>query len=159
MTILSSEIAGSFLGQGLRFGVVAARFNETIVHQLLGGATDCLIRHGVVASDITVVRVPGAFEIPGALFELGQRGGVDGLVALGAVIRGETPHFDFICSACASGCQNVSQQLRLPVAFGILTCDTTEQAAARSGGKAGNKGAEAALAALEMVDVYRQLKS
>lgn len=159
MTTNSSEIAGSFLGQDLRFGVVAARFNETIVNQLLHGAVDCLVRHGVAPSDITVVRVPGAFEVPGALLELGHRGDLDGLVALGAVIRGETPHFDFICSACASGCQSVSQQLRLPVAFGILTCDTPEQAAARSGGKAGNKGAESALAALEMVDVYRQLKS
>ena len=153
------QISGSFLGQGLRIGIVAARFNERIVEQLVNGAVDCLVRHGVTEQDIFLVRVPGAFEVPGALRELAALGRFDGLIGLGAVVRGETPHFEYICSACTSGCEAVAREARLPIGFGVLTCDSNEQAEARSGGKSGNKGAEAAIAVLETVNVYRQLKS
>ncbi len=146
-------------GAGRKFAIAASRFNERIVDRLIEGAVDCLVRHGVEAADVRVVRVPGAWEIPLALDELARVGGVDGLIALGAVIRGETPHFDYVCSACASGVAGVSERHRLPVGFGVLTCDNSAQAEERAGGKAGNKGWDAALAALEMADLLRQLRA
>ena len=150
---------GTLQGTSRRFGIVASRFNERLVTHLIDGAADELRRHGVTSEHIHLVRVPGAWEIPLALDELARRGGLDGLVALGVVIRGETPHFDYICSQCSSGIARVSAEHRIPVGFGLLTCNTSEQAQERSGGKAGNKGAEAALAALEMVDLLVRLRS
>lgn len=152
------EIQGDLHGAGRRFAVVASRFNGRIVELLVVGAVDCLRRHGVEAGDVTVVRVPGAFEIPLALEELAAAGGWDGLVALGVVIRGETPHFDYVCNEASSGIARVARKHRLPVGFGLLTCDTSEQARERAGGKAGNKGWEAAQAALEMANLSGELR-
>ncbi len=159
------EVQGSLDGAGKRFAIVASRFNSRVVDNLVSGAVDCLRRHGVKADDILVVRVPGAWEIPQAAEELaepaegtdGQR--FDGLVALGVVIRGETPHFDYICSQCTRGLGAVSKKHRIPVGFGVLTCDTSQQAEERAGGKAGNKGWEAAVSALEMADLFARLRS
>lgn len=152
------EIRGGLAGTGRRFGLVAARFNGRIVDALVGGAVDCLLRHGVAAADVRLVRVPGAWEIPQALEELAAAGSVDALVALGVVVRGETPHFDVICDACSQGAARVAERHRLPVGFGVLTCETSRQAEERAGGKAGNKGWEAALAALEMADLFARLR-
>jgi 6,7-dimethyl-8-ribityllumazine synthase len=145
-------------GAGRRFGIVASRFNSRLVDLLVAGAADCLRRHGVAAADIHLVSVPGAWEIPQALEELAAAGGLQGLVAIGVVIRGETPHFDYICSQASRGIAAVAERHRVPVGFGLLTCDSSEQAAERSGGKAGNKGWDAALAALEMADLFAQLR-
>jgi 6,7-dimethyl-8-ribityllumazine synthase len=156
------EISGAFQGAGRRFGIVASRFNGRIVDLLVAGAVDCLRRHGVAAADLRIVRVPGAWEIPAALEELANGHGAarkpDGLVALGVVIRGETPHFDYVCGQCSRGVAAVGERHRLPVGFGVLTCDTSAQAEERAGGKAGNKGWEAALAALEMADLFARLR-
>lgn len=156
------EIQGSLSAAGRRFAIVASRFNSRVVELLVSGAVDCLRRHG--ADDITVVRVPGAWEIPQAAEELAASGGeglprFDAIVALGVVIRGETPHFDYICSSCSRGLASLSKRHRIPVGFGVLTCDTSQQAEERAGGKAGNKGWEAALAALEMADLFARLHS
>lgn len=152
------ETFGSLQGAGRRFGVVASRFNGRLVESLVAGAVDCLRRHGVEGSAIHLVRVPGAWEIPQALEALAAAGEVDALIALGVVIRGETPHFDYICAECSRGVAAVGARHRLPVAFGVLTCETTDQAAERAGGKAGNKGWEAAQAALEMADLLARLR-
>jgi 6,7-dimethyl-8-ribityllumazine synthase len=152
-------IEGDLTGAGRRFAVVAARFNGAIVERLVAGAVDALRRHGVAAEDILLVRVPGALEIPLALEELAAAGEVDGLVALGAVIRGETSHYDHVCAQASSGISRVEAEHRLPVGFGLLTCETTAQAAERAGGKAGNKGWEAAVAALEMADLFARLRA
>lgn len=152
------EIAGSLDGAGRRFAIVASRFNSRVVEGLLSGALDCLRRHGVAPGDLSVVRVPGAWELPLALDTLASSGEWHGLIALGAVIRGETPHFDTICRECSRGIAGVGERYRLPVGFGVLTCDTTAQAEARSGGKAGNKGWDAAEAALEMAGLLARLQ-
>ena len=156
------EIEGALNGAGKRFGIVASRFNSRVVELLVAGAVDCLRRHGVDPGDILVVRVPGAWEIPQAAEELADPGEgkpkLDGLIALGVVIRGETPHFDYICSQCTRGLGAVSKKHRIPVGFGVLTCDTSQQAEERAGGKAGNKGWEAALAAIEMADLFAKLR-
>jgi 6,7-dimethyl-8-ribityllumazine synthase len=153
------ELRGSLSGSGKRFGIVASTYNQTVVSILLEGAIRCLTDHGVAADDLIVARVPGAWEIPQALEEIAARGDVHGLIALGAVIRGDTPHFDYICAGCANGADRVAGKYRLPVAFGVLTCDTTQQAEDRAGGKAGNKGIEAALAALEMASLFERLRA
>lgn len=145
-------------GASLRFAVVASRFNERIVERLVSGALECLEEHDVDRERTPVVRVPGAWEIPLALDELVHAGKYDGLVALGAVIRGETPHFDYVCAEASKGIAKVSRDHRIPVGFGLLTCDTSDQAAERAGGKAGNKGREAALAALEMVHLLSRIR-
>ncbi|MEM7052350.1 MAG: 6,7-dimethyl-8-ribityllumazine synthase [Acidobacteriota bacterium] len=150
------ESVGNLDGRGQRFAIVASRFNERLVEELVRGAIDALLRHGVAASDIHLVRVPGAWEIPAALERLATTE-VDGLIALGIVIRGETPHFDYVCSRVNQGCGHVADHHGIAVGFGVLTCETTAQAEARSGGKAGNKGREAALAALEMSRLLPQL--
>ncbi|HET9766030.1 MAG TPA: 6,7-dimethyl-8-ribityllumazine synthase [Thermoanaerobaculia bacterium] len=150
-------IEGALRGEGRRFGVAASRFNGALVDQLLGGAVDCLQRHGTAGEAIEIVRVPGAWELPVALEWLAASGRFHALVALGVVLRGETPHFDYICGECSRGISRVTERHGVPVAFGVLTCDTVEQAAARAGGKAGNKGWEAALAALEMADLRARL--
>jgi 6,7-dimethyl-8-ribityllumazine synthase len=156
----SSEVrtvTGGLDASGMRVGIVAARFNEAVVERLVSGAVDALRRHGATASDLTVAWVPGAFELPVVLERLAAGGEVDALVALGCVVRGSTPHFDYVAGECASGCAAVSRQHGLPVSFGVLTTDTWEQAVERSGGKLGNKGAEAAVAAVETAQVLRSL--
>ena len=159
MTLSIPQLKGGYDGGGRRFGIVASCFNQRIVAQLLDGAVECLIGHGVPAADVQVVRVPGAWEIPQALEELAARGGIDALIAIGVVIRGSTPHFDYICGECSSGVGRVASKYRVPVAFGVLTCDTPLQAEERAGGKGGNKGAEAALAALEMASLFAKLRA
>lgn len=151
-------IEGGLSGAGKRFGVVASRFNGAVVERLVEGALDCLRRHGVEEGSIRLVRVPGALEIPLALEALAEAGEVDALVALGVVVRGETSHFEHVCSQAAAGISRVSLERRLPVGFGLLTCDTPAQAQERAGGKAGNKGWDAALAALEMADLLPRLR-
>ena len=140
-----------------RFAIVASRFNEFIVDRLVEGAVDALRRHGVAESRITVVRVPGAFEIPVTCQRLASSGKVNAIVALGAVIRGATAHFEYVSSAATSGCSHVAASTGVPVIFGVLTTDSIEQAIERSGTKAGNKGAESAVAALEMANLMRAL--
>jgi 6,7-dimethyl-8-ribityllumazine synthase len=157
------ETRGDLAGAGRRFGIVASRFNQRIGEALIAGAADCLRRHGVAADDVLLVTVPGAWEIPQALAALAQTAeGVrklDAVIALGVVIRGETPHFDYLARECTAGIARAGERLGVPVAYGVLTCDTAEQAEERAGGKAGNKGWEAALAALEMADLYARLRS
>jgi len=152
------EFTGSLDGASLQIGIVAARFNGRLVEPLVSGAKDCLIRHGVAAEALHIVRVPGAWEIPFALDELARTGDYQAIVALGIVIRGETPHFDYVCKERSAGVARVSRQHRLPVGFGILTCDTTAQAQERCGGKAGNKGWDVAAAALEMANLSARLR-
>ncbi|MGD8860585.1 MAG: 6,7-dimethyl-8-ribityllumazine synthase [Myxococcales bacterium] len=142
---------------GARFAIAAARFNELIVDRLVEGAVDALRRHGVGDGDITLAKVPGAFELPLLCQRLAASGKVDAVIALGAVIRGATPHFDYVCSSAASGCTGASTSTGVPVIFGVLTTDTIEQATERAGTKAGNKGADAAVAAIEMVSLGKQL--
>jgi len=152
-------IEGGLAAQDLRFACVAARFNEFVVEPLLQGAVDTLRRHGALSESIDVVRVPGAFEIPLAVRKLALSGRYDALIALGAVIRGDTPHFDYVAGECASGLARVALDTGLPVAFGVLTTDTVQQATDRAGGKDGNKGADAALTAIEMANLLRLLEA
>lgn len=150
-------IEGSLTVQSASFCLVVARFNSFVVESLLDGAIDALKRHGASDADITIVRVPGAFEMPLVLEKLAAKGGYDAIVALGAVIRGGTPHFDFVAGECVKGMAQVTLKYQVPIAFGVLTVDTIEQAIERAGTKAGNKGAEAAMSAIEMVNVLRQI--
>jgi 6,7-dimethyl-8-ribityllumazine synthase len=154
---LMTEYHGHMHGGGRRFGIVVSRFNDLITRPLLAGARDCLHRHGVAEDAVEVVWVPGAWEIPAALRRLARGGRFDALVALGAVIRGSTPHFDYVCSGVTSGVAAVGAEFELPVSFGVLTTDTIEQAIERAGTKAGNKGWDAAAAALEMADLFARL--
>lgn len=140
-----------------RFCIVCARFNSFIVDSLEAGAIDALIRHGAKHADIDVVRVPGAYELPLAVKKVAATGRYDAIIALGAVIRGSTPHFDYVAGECVKGMSHVSLEHELPVAFGVLTVDTIEQAIERAGTKAGNKGAEAAITSVEMVNLIREL--
>jgi 6,7-dimethyl-8-ribityllumazine synthase len=149
--------SGTLDAAGLRVGIVAARFNEAVVGQLVDGAVDALLRHKALPGDIQVAWVPGAFELPVVLEKMAATGEVDALVALGCVVRGATPHFDYVAGECASGASDVARRHKLPVAFGVLTTDTWEQAVERAGGKLGNKGAESALAAVETARVLQQL--
>ena len=142
---------------GARIAIVAARFNDAVVSRLLEAALDTLAEHGVNRDEVHVVRVPGAFEIPVTARWLAHRGSVDAVLALGAVIRGDTPHFDYVSAETARGIQSVSIETGVPVLFGVLTCDDPVQADARAGGEHGNKGREAALAALEMISLRRRL--
>ncbi|MBI4616400.1 MAG: 6,7-dimethyl-8-ribityllumazine synthase [Planctomycetes bacterium] len=151
------EFTGSLDGQGLTFALVVSRFNEVVTGRLLAGAIDCLVRHGVRDADLTVVRVPGAFEIPLAAKAAAESGRFRGVVCLGALVRGETPHFDYLSSAVAKALAEVGLSTGVPASFGVLTTDTLDQALDRAGGKAGNKGAEAALAVLEMVRLLERL--
>jgi 6,7-dimethyl-8-ribityllumazine synthase len=148
---------GHLDASGLRVAIVAARFNDAIVERLVSGARDELVRHGADAGDIRVAWVPGAFELPVVLDRLAAGGEVDALVALGCIVRGATPHFDYVAGECASGAGDVARRHGLPVAFGVLTTDTWDQAVERAGGKLGNKGAEAALAAVETANLLRSL--
>lgn len=151
------EHVGHLRGDGRRFGIVVSRFNELVTKQLLAGARDCLVRHGVADDQIEAVWVPGAWEIPGAMRRLAAAGRFNALIALGAVIRGGTPHFDYVAGAAANGVAAVGASSDIPVVFGVLTTDTIEQAVERAGTKAGNKGWDAALTAIEMADLYARL--
>lgn len=144
-------------GKGLRFGFVVGRFNSLITERLVEGAKDCLVRHGTSEDDIDVMRVPGAWEMPLGLEWLAKQGGYDALVAIGCVIRGGTPHFEYVAGEVTKGAAAIQRQYALPVAFGVLTTDTIEQAIERAGTKHGNKGWEAAQAALEMAALAKQL--
>lgn len=148
---------GSYDGRHLRVAVVASRFNETVSRALVEGAIDCLRRHSVAEDEVSLTWVPGALELPAAARRWAESGEVDAVVCVGAVIKGETPHFDFVAGGAAQGIVTAAQETGVPVAFGVLTADTSEQAAARAGGKLGNKGFEAALAALEMASLFQQL--
>lgn len=150
-------IEGDFRSHAARFSIVVARFNSFVVESLLSGAIDALKRHGVEDKDIEVVRVPGAFELPLVVKKVAETRKPDAIIALGAVIRGGTPHFDYVAGECTKGIASVMLDAGIPIAFGVLTTDTIEQAIERSGTKAGNKGAEAALSALEMVSLLRNL--
>jgi 6,7-dimethyl-8-ribityllumazine synthase len=151
-------IEGNMRATGKKFAIVVSRFNSFVVESLLEGALDALERHGEVSDDdVTVVRVPGAYELPLAAKKVAQQGKYDAIIALGAVIRGGTPHFDFVAGECNKGLAQVSLEFDVPVSFGVITTDSIEQAIERSGTKAGNKGAEAALGALEMVNVMAAL--
>jgi len=151
------ELTGSLDGAGLRFGVVVSRFNRSVTAPLLAGALEALKGHGVGDGDVVVAHVPGAFEIPFAAQELARTGRYDALICLGAVVRGETPHFDYICAEVTRGVGRIVDQQRIPVGFGVLTTDTIEQALARAGDGHGNKGYEAAVTALEMARLARLL--
>ncbi len=151
------EHSGSLDASGLRIALVAARFNDTITKRLVDGAREELLAHGADEDALTTVWVPGAFEIPIVLAKLAASGRVDALVALGCVVRGDTPHFDFVAGACTDGASEVALRHGVPVGFGVLTTDTWEQAEARAGGAHGNKGGEAALTAIETLQVLRDL--
>jgi len=151
-------LEGDFNARGLRFGIVASRFNDFIVDRLLDAAVGTLLKHGVGAGDIVVVRVPGAFETPLAIKKLATGRHYNALIALGCVIKGATPHFEHVAREASRGIAEVSLNEEIPIGFGILTVDTIEQAIERAGTKAGNKGADAALAAIQMATVLRQLE-
>jgi 6,7-dimethyl-8-ribityllumazine synthase len=154
---MSPVLEGSLDAKGLRVALVVSRFNDAITRRLLAGAEDCLERHGCGAEQRTVLRVPGAWEIPPVARRVAESGRFDAVVALGALVRGETPHFDVLAAAVARGLGRVGLESRLPVIFGVLTTDTVQQALERAGGKLGNKGWDAAHAAIEMANLYRQL--
>ena len=153
----SVTFEGRFDAQGARFAIVAARFNAFVVDSLVAGAEDALRRHGVAADHIVHYKVPGAWELPLAAKKVAEQGNFDGVIVLGAVIRGGTPHFEFVAGQAASGLMALQQAAGIPVTFGLLTTDSIEQAVERSGTKAGNKGADAAMTALEMVSFLRAL--
>jgi 6,7-dimethyl-8-ribityllumazine synthase len=150
-------IEGHLIGSGLKVAIVVARFNEFITGKLLTGAYDGLKRHGVLEDDVTVIWVPGAYEIPLTAQKVAQQGKYDAVITLATVIRGATPHFDFVSNEVAKGVAQVGLQTGLPVVFGVLTTDTIEQAIERAGTKAGNKGYDAAVTAIELSDLYRKL--
>lgn len=156
MTTLTT-IAGQLNAQGLHIAIVATRFNDFIVDRLVGGAVDYLERHGLPADNMTLIRIPGAFELPLVCKKLAASKKYDGIVALGAVIRGATPHFDYVCAEASKGIAHVTLEHDLPIGFGLLTCDSIEQAIERAGSKGGNKGVEAAAAMLETIRVLEQL--
>jgi 6,7-dimethyl-8-ribityllumazine synthase len=152
-------VEGNFQNASARYGIAVARFNSFIVDKLLDGAIEALQKHGVMDRDITIVRVPGAYELPVAVKKMAASENYDAIIALGAVIRGGTPHFEYVAGECVKGLSHVSMESGLPIAFGVLTVNTIEQAIERAGTKAGNKGEEAALTAMEMVSLLRQLDS
>lgn len=149
---------GHLNAAGMRFCIVASRFNSFIVDQLEAGAIDALVRHGVSREAIHVAKTPGAYELPLAVQKAAATGHYDAIIAVGAVIRGSTPHFDYVAGECVKGLSSISLKHELPVSFGVLTVDSIEQAIERAGTKAGNKGAEAALSAIEMVNLLRGLE-
>ncbi|GLI07304.1 MULTISPECIES: 6,7-dimethyl-8-ribityllumazine synthase [Paenibacillus] len=148
---------GHLVSQGLKYGIVVGRFNEFITNKLLGGALDALKRHGVHEDEVEIAWVPGAFEIPLIAQKMAESGKYDAVITLGAVIRGSTPHFDYVCNETAKGVAAISLKTGIPVIFGVLTTDSIEQAVERAGTKAGNKGWEAAASAIEMANLTKQL--
>lgn len=154
---MPTTLEGSLSAQGLSFAIVASRFNGLIVEPLISGAIDAIARLGGSADAVTIVRCPGAWELPQVVRKVVERGGIDAVIALGAVIRGATPHFDYVAGEAASGIARAAAESPIPVSFGVLTTDTIEQALERAGTKAGNKGFDAALAAIELANLYRAL--
>ncbi len=152
-------VEGMLKAEGFKFAIVVSRFNSFITERLLEGAIDCIVRHGGSKDNITVVKTPGSFELPFISKKLAESGKFDAVVALGAVIRGETPHFDYVAAEVSKGIANVSLETGIPVIFGVLTTDTVEQAIDRAGTKAGNKGWEAALAAIEIVNLVGEINN
>jgi 6,7-dimethyl-8-ribityllumazine synthase len=150
-------INGDLIARDLRFAIVASRFNDLVVDSLIRGAADALLRHGASEKQVEIIRVPGAFDLPFVVRRVAASKRYDAVVALGAVIRGATSHFDYVAGQCAAGLARVSEETGVPVAFGVLTTETIEQALERAGTKAGNKGADAALAALELANLLRRL--
>ena len=150
---------GRLDAKGLRIGIVVSRFNDLVTRELLSGAVDRLKRLGAEEENISVAWVPGGFEVPRAVRALGGSGKVDGVLALAAVVRGATPHFDFVAAELAKGLSKLNLELPVPVAFGVLTCDTQDQALERAGGKLGNKGAQAAEALVELINLERELSA
>jgi len=150
-------LEGVLSAEGMRFGIIVSRFNDIFSRKLLDGALDCLDRHGAKDKDITVAWVPGGFEIPMAAKRMASSGKYDAVIALGAIIRGATPHFDYIAAEVAKGVAQTALNSEIPVLFGVLTTDTIEQAVERSGSKGGNKGFDAALAAIEMANLYKSI--
>jgi 6,7-dimethyl-8-ribityllumazine synthase len=153
------RIEGNLLAEGGKYCIIAARFNSFIVEQLENGAVDALVRHGAKKDDITLVKAPGAFELPMVTQRVAASKKYDAIIVLGAVIRGGTPHFDYVAGECVKGIAQVSLQYDIPVSFGVLTVDSIEQAIERAGTKAGNKGAEAALSMIEMVSLFNNLEA
>ena len=152
-------VEGNLLVQGGKFCIVASRFNSFIVDQLEGGAIDTLVRHGADKANIHLIKAPGAFELPMVVQRVAATKKYDAIIALGAVIRGGTPHFEYVAGECVKGIARVALQYDVPVSFGVLTVDTIEQAIERAGTKAGNKGAEAAMSAIEMVSLFKNLEA
>ena len=150
-------LEGKLTAKDMKVAIVVARFNEFITSKLLSGAVDCLVRHEAKDEDITVAWVPGAFEIPMACKKLAESGKYDAIIALGAVIRGATPHFDYVCAEASKGIAQVSMQSGVPVAFGVLTTENIQQAIERAGTKAGNKGVDCAMSAMEMVNLFKAM--
>ncbi len=155
---MPKTIEGDLNAKGAKFAIIASRFNALVVNALVDGAVDCLVRHGAKEDDITIIRVPGGWELPLAAKKVLQRGGVDAVVVLGCVMRGETPHNEYITAEAVKGIGQLSMEHGIPVTFGVLTPNTMEQALERAGLKMGNKGAEAAEAAIEMVSLGKKLK-
>ena len=152
-----NKLEGNVVAKEIKVGIVAARFNEFIVSKLIGGACDALVRHGVKDEDIDLAWVPGAFEIPLAAKKLAKSGKYDAVICVGAVIRGSTSHYDYVCAEVSKGIASVSLETELPVMFGVLTTDTIEQAIERAGTKAGNKGYDCAMGALELCSLFREM--
>jgi 6,7-dimethyl-8-ribityllumazine synthase len=150
-------VEGKIVAKGMKFGIVASRFNDFISGRLIEGAVDALIRAGAEDKDIQIYKVPGAFELPLTAKKLAKSGRFDAVICLGAIIRGATPHFEYISSEVSKGIASVGLETEIPIAFGVLTTDTIEQAIERAGTKAGNKGWDAAMSAIEMVDLFRKL--
>jgi 6,7-dimethyl-8-ribityllumazine synthase len=155
---MSKQYSGNLVGTGLKIAIVASRWNDFMSSRLLEGARDALVRHGVVEEDVDVALVPGSFELPLAAQRVARSGRYDAVVCLGVVIRGATPHFDYVAGEAAKGIAQVALQSGVPVTFGVVTADTLEQAIERAGSKAGNKGVEAAMAAIEMANLLRQIE-
>ncbi|MBD8003754.1 6,7-dimethyl-8-ribityllumazine synthase [Bacillus norwichensis] len=156
---MTTVFEGNLVGTGLKIGIVVGRFNEFITGKLLSGALDALRRHGVSEDDVSVAWVPGAFEIPLTARKMAETKKYDAIITLGTVIRGATPHFDYVCNEAAKGAANVALQSGIPVIFGVLTTDTIEQAVERAGTKAGNKGWDSAVGAIEMANLYREMNA
>jgi len=154
---MTKTFEGNISAEGLRFAIVVSRFNEFISSKLVGGALDALQRHGAKEEQIALVKVPGAFEIPMTAQRLARSGNYDAIICLGAVIRGATPHFDYVASEVSKGIAQVALDTGIPVAFGVLTTDSLEQAIERAGAKSGNKGWDAAMAAMEMVNLFKSM--
>jgi 6,7-dimethyl-8-ribityllumazine synthase len=151
-------VEGQLSAEGFRFGIIVSRFNDFICSRLVEGAMDALLRHGATEEQVSVIKVPGAFEIPLTAKKLAESGRYDAVICLGAVIRGSTPHFDYVAAEVSKGIASVALESKVPVTFGVLTTDNLEQAIERAGSKSGNKGYEGAVAAIEMVNLFKELE-